>query len=188
VAGIGLCSRAWLVARAAVATPFERVILVNNQAWTMSRLYRDRQLRISERERDAADVYADTDSLTTSASKSGGGFGRRIKRFLRFRSPYWLRYRIFSPLGLDEVPEMLLRAVPKETSVSVFLGPCGDHQYWQALRGPDSLRRLMRRGHQVDVVCEPRADHSFISTKGLESYLDLLDREFDLQARPVSAG
>jgi hypothetical protein len=125
--GIGLCSRAWLVARAAAATPFERVILVNNRAWTMSRLYRDRQLRISEGERDAADVYADTDSLTTSASRSGGGFGRRIKRFLRFRSPYWLRHRIFSPLGLDEVPEMLLRAVPKETSVSVFLGPCGDH-------------------------------------------------------------
>lgn len=186
--GIGLCSRAWLVARAAAATPFERVILVNNRAWTMSRLYRDRQLRISEGERDAADVYADTDSLTTSASRSGGGFGRRIKRFLRFRSPYWLRYRIFSPLGLDEVPEMLLRAVPKETSVSVFLGPCGDHQYWQALRGPDSLRRSMRRGHRIEVVYEPRADHSLMTTKGLESYLDFLDRESDLQARPVNAG
>jgi len=188
VVGIGLCSGAWLVARAAAATPFERVILVNNRGWTTSRRYRDRQLRISERERGAADVYAHTDSLTTSASRSGGGFGRRIKRFLRFRSPYWLRYRIFSPLGVDEVPEMLLRAVPKETSVSVLLGPSGDHQYWQASRGPDSLRRLMRRGHRIEVVYEPRADHSLMTTKGLESYLDFLDREFDLQARPVNAG
>ncbi len=39
-----------------------------------------------------------------------------------------VRYRIFSPFGMDEVPEMLLRVIPEQSSVTVVLGPGGDQQ------------------------------------------------------------
>ncbi|MFC5500812.1 hypothetical protein ACFPJ4_01010 [Lysinimonas soli] len=185
IVGIGLCSGAWLIARAATATPFQRVIMVNNKAWTASRRYWDRQLRVLSGLRRMGVVDSDIDVDTMSPTTAG--FKRRLKLLLRFRSPYQIRYRIFSPLGLDEVPEMLLRQMPEQTSISVLLGPGGDQQHWEASRGPVSMRRLIRRGRRIDIEYDPRTDHSLMSASGFESYLELLDREFGLRVPTAPA-
>ena len=43
ILGIGMCSGAWLIARAATLVPFERLIMVNNQAWSTKRRFYERQ-------------------------------------------------------------------------------------------------------------------------------------------------
>lgn len=180
VVGIGLCSGAWLVARSASRTRLERVVLVNNQAWSTSLRYWDRQARIFSGLRDNAVI--DADARLRLASTARPGLRRRIKLALRFRAPYQLRYRIYAPAGRDEIAQTLLGAIPARTSVSLLLGPTGDQRIWEAARGADSVRRLVRRGHRIEVAYDERTDHSLMSEVGFASYLELLDRDFGLGA------
>jgi hypothetical protein len=180
IVGIGLCSGAWLVARAAAAAPLERAILVNNQAWSTSLRYWDRQSRIFHTLRENAVVDADARLRVASTTKPGPG--RRLKHALRFHAPYQVRYRLYSAWGRDEIPETLLRAVPEHTGIRVLLGPTGDQRIWESARGAESVRRLRRRGRRIDVEYDARTDHSLMSAAGFESYLELLDREFEPRA------
>ncbi len=180
VIGIGLCSGAWLVARAALRAPFQRLLLINNQAWSTSERYYERQRRMM---RTTADTTADPDAETLSPSR--GGLARRLKRFVRHRAPYQIRFRLFSGLGVDEIAESLLAPIPRQTSVRLLNGSA-DQRHWESTRGPHALRRLSRRGHRIRVDHDPRADHALMSEAALQSYLDLLDEEFDVRDEPVA--
>jgi len=186
VTGIGLCSGAWLVARAAASTRLDRLVLVNNQAWSTSLRYWDRQARIFHGLRAAAVV--DADARLQVASTEAPALSRRLKAALRFGAPYAVRLRIFTPLGRDEIVETLLSSVPERTAISVLLGPTGDQRIWESARGADSTRRLVRRGRRITVRYDARTDHSLMSEAGFASYLELLGHEFDRQAPAVSAG
>ena len=186
IVGIGLCAGAWLIASAAATAPFHHLIMVNNRRWTTSSRYAERQQRIFIDLTRTSRVDPDTDVPSKSPARIR--LMRRLKFLLRFCAPYLVRYRIFSPLGMDEVPEMLLREVPEHTRVSVILGRGRDQQYWESSRGPTSVRRLRRRGRRIEVEYNPRADHSLMSASGFESYLDLLDREFRLRTPSAPAG
>jgi predicted alpha/beta hydrolase len=182
IVGIGLCSGAWFVARAAALAPVQRVLLVNNKAWSTSPRYWDRQARILGRLRDAA-VIDENDHLEL-ARAGEAGLARRLKVAARFGAPYPVRHRVFSRWGRDEVPELLLGAMSERTSVRLVLGPLSDQQYWEAARGPESARRLTRRGRRIDVEYDPRLDHSLLSVAGYDAYIALLEHEFRL---PTSA-
>jgi hypothetical protein len=179
VVGIGLCSGGWLIARAATVVPFERLIMVNNQAWSTTRRFYERQRRVlGPLTRPANDP--DADGQTTDPLL------KRIRRGIRAHAPYLIRSRVFSPLGKDEVVEMLLRPVPEQTSIRLLFGSA-DLRHWESSRGPRILHRLRRRGRSVDVEHDERADHALMSEAAFQAYLQLLDREFGTRSQQVSA-
>lgn len=181
VTGIGLCSGAWLLARAAAAVPFRQLIMINNLAWGMSTRHYTKRLRA-----DAAAPQT-PGSVAADATAKVGPL-RRLRRGVRAHAPYLIRYRLFSLFHLDEIAETLLEAVPEQTSITMLFGTDGDQRSWQAARGPDSVRRLGRQGRRIEVEYDERADHALMSEAGLELYLDLLDREFELKTRPLVSG
>jgi len=178
IVGIGLCSGAWLIARAATLVPFKRLIMVNNQAWSTSPRYYERQERILS---GMTDIAENPDSNFSEAqAPASGRLRQRLRHFVRQHAPYVIRYRLFSLLDRDEVGESLLKPVPEQTSISLLFGT-DDQRHWDSARGRDSLSRLRRRGRRIDVRYDPRADHGLMSKAAFQSYLEFLDREFDLR-------
>jgi hypothetical protein len=184
VVGIGLCSGAWLVARAATIATFHRLILVNNQVWSTSRRFFTRQRTLDRATNGAAGSPGA--NASERGSPGGGRLTTRLKRVVRSRAPYPVRHRLFAPLGRDEIAETVLGPVPERTSVRLLLGD-DDRRHWESSRGPDSVRRLRRRGRRIEVEHDPRADHALMSEAAFQAYLDLLDRELHPQARPIAA-
>lgn len=176
VVGIGLCSGAWLIARASALVPFQRLIMVNNQAWSLSPRYYERQRRILSGITTTAE---DSGPTVSALAPSREKLRQRLRHLVRQHAPYVIRYRLFSLLDRDEIVEELLKEVPEKTSISLLFGT-DDQGHWDSSRGNDSLRRLRRRGRRIDVRYDPRADHGLMSGAAFESYLELLDREFDL--------
>ena len=145
--------------------PFERLVMVNNLKWTPS-------IRPQ-----AEDAGADNRAGKPAGTRSPL---RKLRSLVRLRAPYIIRYRMFSKFGPDQIVETLLRAVPEKTSITLLFGTGGDKRNWESARGPESVRRLIRRGRRIRVVYDPRTDHALMSEAAFESFLELLDREFEL--------
>lgn len=104
-----------------------------------------------------------------------------LRRVVRSGTPYLIRFRLFSLFHRDEIAETLLGPVPETTAITLLFGTGGDRSHWESARGPDSVRRLSRRKRRITVEYDERADHALMSEAAFEAYLDLLDREFELQ-------
>lgn len=169
VVGVGLCSGAWLLLRQAQDLPLERVVAINNLAWS-----------------PRAEFYVRfyTDGVISGALggrqallNNPGSWRSRLKEVLKsLRSLTQRRLpTVFRPLlsrfGLTQHVGQLLSAQSPETVLAMGRE---DLEALERVGGQREVRRLCKRGAAIRVIDLGDIDHALISYRGRQRVQEML--------------
>ncbi|MGV0735345.1 alpha/beta hydrolase [Mycobacterium syngnathidarum] len=168
----GICSGAWNCAYGAMRYGAKSLILVNLPIYAWRRIdgVNERLWRVTEF------AAGDSDQRTEEVPAWVA-----VKQWLKSWLPYpgWL---LLGRLGYTQVPEVLFDSLGKRGLRSELVMSPWDYVWYENHQGPDSFRRLTRRGRAPKLIRPPGGDHSVLH-RGLQNFtrehlLDTVRREF----------
>ncbi|CAM3341955.1 hypothetical protein [Tsukamurella hominis] len=147
----GVCSGSWFAAHAARTAAADATVLVNTVLYSW-------RLKPGIAAATAQDLGVPRTDPAFARSPRG-----RIKEVLRTRLPY-PAWRVLGRRGVTQVPEVLLRPVVAAGTDAVLVLAPPDAAWFDSQRGPEGLRRLLRRARRrpagtIRIVRPNAGDH-----------------------------
>lgn len=174
VTGVGLCAAAWLFAASAQRSGLARVLGYAMNRW---------QTTVYELP-GAAPAPAAGGAAEQPAAPEPTGLRSRLRRrvnaILRGRAsahkPFWIRYAL-ARLGLMDSVHLFLPTVARGTALEFYFSS-PDFARFRRLAGPESARRLVRRGRAVRYRELPDLDHGAQTASGEARVIETVEAVF----------
>lgn len=172
VVGVGLCSGAWLLLRQAKDLPLERVVAVNNLAWSPRaefyvRFYTDGVIGGALGGRKA--LLDDPGSWRSDLKE----VLKSLRNVTQRRLPTVVR-PVLSQIGLTQHVGQLLSAQSPETVLAMGRE---DLEALERVGGQREVRRLCKRGASIHIIDLGDIDHALISYRGRQRVQEMLLNE-----------
>lgn len=184
VTGIGLCAAAWLLAAAAPGARLGRVVGFALAHWSTA--VRPEGSPPPRNNPLPGVAAGDPQPAPAAPASVTARIREQIHGLLRgrvtTRKPFWLRYG-FARLGLMDCAHVLLPRVARTTAIELYFAT-RDFGYFERVEGPESARRLARRGRSVTYRRVDDLDHGAQTASGEQRVLEFAEAALGLRIPP----
>lgn len=179
IAGMGLCSGAWLLLRNAGRCHMQQLMLINNIAWHPDgeyfwRYYRDNAVVKALGGRSA--LMANPDSWRNTLKESLKGARSAVRR----HTPAVVR-RLMAQQGWSQYVGQGLKPANNMPPLKLYLGT-EDYANFALAGGFKEVSRLHRRGFEFHVEVMGDVDHALLSAHGREHVTHLVSEVLHLNS------